>query len=94
MAPDRLRNPQGLRDMLLSRINCVRAVGGGMVLRYCVGRFGVTRREWVLIALLQGAGPVASSELAARAQLDKSGTSMALVELGGTSRAGRGGGGR
>lgn len=81
MAPDRLRNPQGLPDMLLYRINRVRAVGGGMVLRYCEGRFGVTRREWVLIALLHGAGPVTSSELAARAQLDKSATSKAVVGL-------------
>ncbi len=67
--------------MLLYRINRLRAVGGGMVLRYCEGRFGVTRREWVMLALLNASGPVTSSELAARAELDKSATSKALVGL-------------
>jgi DNA-binding MarR family transcriptional regulator len=77
----RLRQPQGLPDMLLYRLNRIRAVGGGMVLRYCEGQFGVTRREWVVIALLAGAGPITSSELAARAGLDKSATSKAVVGL-------------
>ena len=77
----RLLHPQGLPDMLLYRLNRVRAVGGGMVLRYCEGRFGVTRREWVVIALLWEAGGTTSSELAARAELDKSATSKAIVSL-------------
>lgn len=66
--------------MLLYRINRLRAVGGGMVLRYCEGRFGVTRREWVLLALLS-TGDVSSSELAARAELDKSAISKAMAGL-------------
>jgi hypothetical protein len=48
----RLLAPAGLQDMLLYRINRLRAIGGGMVLRYCEGQFGVTRREWVMLALL------------------------------------------
>lgn len=70
--------------MLLYRMNRVRAVGGGVVLRLCEGQFGVTRREWVLLALLallRGGGPVSSSGLAARADLDKSATSKAIVKL-------------
>jgi len=77
----RLARPQGLPDMLLYRINRIRAVGGGMVLRYCEGQFGVTRREWVMLALLSAAGPGSSSELAARAELDKSATSKAVTAL-------------
>ncbi|MFC5497051.1 MarR family winged helix-turn-helix transcriptional regulator [Caenimonas terrae] len=77
----RLRHPQGLPDMLLYRLNRIRAVGGGMVLRYCEGQFGVTRREWVVIALLAAGGATTSSELAARAELDKSATSKAIVSL-------------
>ncbi len=77
----RLRHPQGLPDMLLYRLNRIRAAGGGMVLRYCEGRFGVTRREWVVIALLADAGTITSSQLAARAGLDKSATSKAIVSL-------------
>ncbi|MCY7319651.1 MAG: MarR family transcriptional regulator [Ramlibacter sp.] len=80
--------------MLLYRINRLRAVGGGMVLRYCEGQFGVTRREWVMLALLSSTGPVSSSELAAHAELDKSATSKAVTALvdkglmGRTARAG------
>ena len=77
----RLAHPQGLSDMLLYRINRIRAVGGGMVLRYCEGQFGVTRREWVMLALLSACGPVSSSELASRAELDKSATSKAVTAL-------------
>ena len=77
----RLAEPQALSDMLLYRINRIRAVGGGMVLRYCEGQFGVTRREWVMLALLSASGPVSSSELAGHAELDKSATSRALTGL-------------
>jgi DNA-binding MarR family transcriptional regulator len=77
----RLSDPHGLADMLLYRINRLRAVGGGIVLRYCEGAFGVTRREWVLMALLESSGIVSSSELAAHARLDKSATSKAVNTL-------------
>ena len=77
----RLSRPEGLTDMLLYRLNGIRAVGGGAVLRLCEGHFGVTRREWVLLALLHGSGPISSSGLAARANLDKSATSKAIVSL-------------
>lgn len=77
----RLAQPRVLSDMLLYRINRIRALGGGMVLRYCEGQFGVTRREWVMLALLSAWGPVSSSELAAHAELDKSATSKALTGL-------------
>jgi DNA-binding MarR family transcriptional regulator len=80
-SPPRLGEPQGLADMLLYRINRLRAVGGGIVLRYCEGAFGVTRREWVLLALLESSGTVSSSELAAHARLDKSATSKAVNTL-------------
>lgn len=77
----RLASPQNLPDMLLYRINRLRAIGGGMVLRYCEGQFGVTRREWVVMALLADGGPVSSTELAGRAELDKSATSKAVGAL-------------
>jgi DNA-binding MarR family transcriptional regulator len=67
--------------MLLYRMNRLRAVGGGMVLRYCEGRFGVTRREWVMLALLHNSEAVQASELAARANLTKSATSKAITAL-------------
>jgi DNA-binding MarR family transcriptional regulator len=74
-------HPAGLQDMLLYRLNRLRAVGGGMVLRYCEGRFGVTRREWVMLALLSGGDTLQPSELARRAELTASATSKAVVAL-------------
>jgi DNA-binding MarR family transcriptional regulator len=79
--PSHLDSPRHYSDMLLFRINRLRAVGGGMVLRYCEGQFGITRREWVMLALLDDSGPVSSSELASRAELDKSATSKAVTAL-------------
>jgi DNA-binding MarR family transcriptional regulator len=77
----RLDAPRRYDDMLLYRINRLRAVGGGMVLRYCEGQFGITRREWVMLALLHDSGPISSSDLASRAELDKSATSKAVSGL-------------
>ena len=79
--PTRLSQPTGLQDMLLYRLNRLRAVGGGMVLRYCEGRFGVTRREWVMMALLSSGEVLQSSELALRAELNRSATSKAVTTM-------------
>jgi DNA-binding MarR family transcriptional regulator len=78
---NRLHQPSGLQDMLLYRLNRLRALGGGMVLRYCEGRFGVTRREWVMVALLSDGASLQASELAVRAELSRSATSKAIASL-------------
>ena len=67
--------------MLLYRLNRLRAIGGGMVLRHCEGRFGVTRREWVVLAQLYAHGPVSSSALAGYAKLERSAMSKAINSL-------------
>ncbi|RYZ13357.1 MAG: MarR family transcriptional regulator [Comamonadaceae bacterium] len=74
--------PEGVFEgLLLYRISRVLAVAGGMVTRLCEGRFGITRREWRLIAVLAGHGALASSELAIHAQLDRARTSRAIGSL-------------
>lgn len=77
----RLARPTCLEDMLLYRLNRVRAVGGGMMLRYCEGRFGVTRREWVMLALLSEQDILRPSELAERAGMTPSATSKAITTI-------------
>lgn len=52
-----------------------------MVIRLCEGRFGITRREWRLIATLAGNGTLGSSQLAEHAQLDRARTSRAVSSL-------------
>lgn len=90
----RLASPEVLDDLLLYRLSRLQATAGGMVVRYCEGQFGITRREWRILALLASRGPMGSSELAEHAHLDRPRTSKAVTTLAGkklvsrTSRAG------
>lgn len=70
-----------LDDLLLYRLSRLLAVGGSMVIRLCEGRFGITRREWRLIATLASRGELSSSQLAEHAQLDRARTSKAVGSM-------------
>ncbi|MET3493181.1 MarR family winged helix-turn-helix transcriptional regulator [Variovorax boronicumulans] len=70
-----------LDDLLLYRLSRLLSVAGGMVIRLCEGRFGITRREWRLIAVLASRGELGSSALAEHAQLDRARTSKAVGSL-------------
>ena len=70
-----------LDDLLLYRLSRLLAVAGSMVIRLCEGRFGITRREWRLIATLASRGELGSSQLAEHAQLDRARTSKAVGSL-------------
>lgn len=77
----RLAEPSGLDDLLMYRLNRLLATAGSMVIRLCEGRFGITRREWRLLALLAQHPGLMSSQLAERAQLDRARTSRAVTSL-------------
>ena len=77
----RLGDPASLDDLLLYRINRLLSVAGSMVIRLCEGRFGITRREWRVLALLAQDEGLLSSQLAQRAQLDRARTSRAITSL-------------
>lgn len=81
MTVPRLRQPTGLDDLLLYRLARLLATGGGMVIRLCEGRFGITRREWRVLARLAREPDLLSSELADRIQLDRARTSRAVTSL-------------
>ena len=72
---------RSLDDLLLYRLSRVVGVAGGMVIRLCEGRFGITRREWRLIVVLARRGELGSSQLAEHAQLDRARTSKAVGSL-------------
>ncbi|OOG43882.1 MarR family winged helix-turn-helix transcriptional regulator [Polaromonas sp. A23] len=90
----RLTQPETLDDLLLYRLSRLQAAAGGVVVRYCEGKFGITRREWRILAVLAARGPMGSSALAEQAHLDRPRTSKAVTALAGkklvsrTSRAG------
>ena len=79
----RLASPEVLDDLLLYRLSRLHATAGSVVVRYCEGQFGITRREWRIVALLASRGPMGSSELAAHAHLDRPRTSKAVTALAG-----------
>ncbi|MDE2604860.1 MAG: MarR family transcriptional regulator [Burkholderiales bacterium] len=76
-----LSDPGGLDDLLLYKLSRLLSVGGSMVIRLCEGRFGITRREWRVIARLAREPELLSSELADSIQLDRARTSRAVTSL-------------
>ena len=80
-AAARLTDPESLDDLLLYRMSRVLGVASSMVIRLCEGRFGITRREWRILAALAQHEGLLSSELAQRAQLDRARTSKAISSL-------------
>lgn len=81
MPAPRLVQPASIDDLLLYRVGRLLSVAGSMVIRLCEGRFGITRREWRIVALLAREEGLLSSELAGRAQLDRARTSRAITSL-------------
>jgi DNA-binding MarR family transcriptional regulator len=81
MTAERLSQPEAIDELLLYRINRLLSVAGSMVIRLCEGRFGITRREWRVMALLASQPGLMSSQLAERAQLDRARTSRAVTSL-------------
>ena len=76
-----LRDPRGLDDLLNYRLTRLLAVSGAPVVRLCEGRYGITRREWRILALLATHGASSPSELAAHGSLDRARTSRAIGSL-------------
>jgi DNA-binding MarR family transcriptional regulator len=73
--------PATVDDLLNYRLSCLLASSGAMVTRLCEGRYGITRREWRLIALLAAHGAMSPSELAQRAHLERARVSRHITEL-------------
>ena len=76
-----LTHPRTIDDLFLYRISRLLVTGGAQVIRLCEGTFGITRREWRILALLAQGDGLLSSELAGRAQLDRARTSRTVTVL-------------
>jgi DNA-binding MarR family transcriptional regulator len=76
-----LADPRTVDDLLNYRLHRLFAASGAMVVRLCEGRYGITRREWRLIALLAAHGAMSPSDLAQRAHLQRARTSRHITEL-------------
>ena len=80
-ASSRLRRPVDLDDLLNYKLSRLLAVSGSPVVRLCEGRYGISRREWRLVALVAAHGPLSPSLLAEHAHLDRARTSRAITSL-------------
>lgn len=76
-----MRQPTRLEDLLSFRLHHLNAVGGASVIRLLEGRYGITRREWRLLAHLWQAGELSPSDLALEIRLDRARTSKAIGML-------------
>ncbi len=70
-----------VNDLLLYRLGRLVSTGGSLVVRLCEGQFGITRREWRLLAQLALKPGLSPTELASLASLDKARTSRAIGGL-------------
>lgn len=68
-------------DLLLYRLGRLSAVAGAMVVRLCEGGYGITRREWAVVAQLYEHGVQPPSVLADRMNRDRARTSRTLTSL-------------
>jgi len=66
-----LRTPENLDELLNYRLLRLYAVSGAPVIRLLEGRYGISRREWRLLALLALHGELSPSGLAEQAHLDR-----------------------
>ncbi|SAI49989.1 MarR family transcriptional regulator [Bordetella ansorpii] len=70
-----------LDDMLMYRLYQAWFQSSPVFVRLCEGRFGITRREWRVLACAVEHGPMTSADLAATAKLDLARTSRTLGVL-------------
>src|SRR3954464_13755218 len=73
--------PRTVDELLNYRLSRLLAASGAMTTRLCEGKYGITRREWRLVALLAAHGAMSPSELAERAHLERARTSRWITEL-------------
>jgi DNA-binding MarR family transcriptional regulator len=76
-----LRDPRSLDELLNYRLLRLYAASAAPVTRLMEGRWGISRREWRLLALLAAHGALSPSALAERAHLDRPRTSRAITSL-------------
>lgn len=76
-----MAQPHALEDLLLYRLSRLSGAASLPAVRLFEGRYGITRREWRMLALLAEGGSMHPSDLALQAQLDRARTSRALSAL-------------
>lgn len=75
------RRAERLDELMNYRLSRLIAISGAPVIRLCEGRYGISRREWRVLAHLAVQGPASPSALAEQIALDRARTSRAIGGL-------------
>lgn len=76
-----IEDPSAIQDLLLFRLSKIVSIGGSMVTRICEGQFGITRREWAVLALIAQADEMRWSRIIEQSELDNARLSRAVSSL-------------
>jgi DNA-binding MarR family transcriptional regulator len=76
-----IEDPSGIQDLLLFRLSKILSIGGSMVTRICEGQYGITRREWAVLALVAQADEMRWSRIIEQSELDNARLSRAVSSL-------------
>ena len=74
-------DPKGIQDLLLFRLSKILAIGGSMVTRICEGQYGITRREWAVMAVVGQADEMRWSKIVEQSEIDEAPLSRAISSL-------------
>lgn len=73
--------PVDLEQLLNFRLWKLSALSGAPVIRLCEGHYGVTRREWSILAMTARQGPLTPLEISERGSLDRTRVSRTIAAL-------------
>ena len=76
-----LSQPGDITGLLGYRLHAIVARIASVVIRLCEGRYGISRREWHVLGLLDTRGPQTPSQLADQCHLDRPRISRAIAAL-------------
>ncbi|HEX7043057.1 MAG TPA: MarR family transcriptional regulator [Burkholderiales bacterium] len=76
-----LAQPPDITGLLGYRLHAIVAKISSVAIRICEGRYGISRREWHIMGLLDARGPQTPSQLAGSCHLDRPRVSRAISAL-------------
>lgn len=76
-----IAGPEFVHELLNYRLSTLLANSGALTTRRCEGSFGITRREWRIIALLAVQGPMTPTALSENASLEPDRISRLFASL-------------
>lgn len=81
MTKNRLSDPQQHDDLLNHQLIRLGRIGGAPAIRICEGKFGVSRAQWRIVAVLTEDGPMSPTQLIRRTLIEPGRVSKLVTEV-------------